>query len=444
MIGAEKRIAGLEAELEEVYRSITKLTNELASKNETLEHANRTIRRQQEQLIEGERLKVMSQMAGAAAHELNQPLTAVLGYGELLTMQQDCPPEVRKTADQILKSAGRIRDVVREMQRIHRYETEPYIGDVSIIRFDQNYRVLIIEDEDEFVGTLKCMLAPYREHLTLDHAKQCAEAEKKLADETYDLVLADYQLPDGTALELLAKLGSDDRLPPFILITGRGSEALAIESVHKGVYDYLPKVGFESGSLSRTIWSTLERVRLEREVRAAREQMAELATRDRLTGLVNRRYLMEALALQATSARRYGHALTLCMLDIDQFKQVNCRYGYDTGDKVLQTAASLLCETVRTTDTIGRCGGDEFLIILTDTDFEEIRSLAEQLRERMAAETHTSADGTIFKVTCSMGLAEYCDAIEDSGLLVKLAEDALRLAKNGGYNKVCVADLMAT
>jgi len=124
----KKRIADLERELEEAYRSVTLLTNkieavneELKLKNRRLEQANRTIKGQQQELLEKERLKTLLKMAGATAHELNQPLTVIMGYLELMRLEEgnySCRPGL---LEKIYKSAEKIRDIVQRLQKIHKY-----------------------------------------------------------------------------------------------------------------------------------------------------------------------------------------------------------------------------------------------------------------------------------------------------------------------------------
>jgi len=391
---------------------------------------------QQQALIEEERLKVLLQMAGATVHELEQPLTGILLCGELLKSETDCPPQVRELVDPIVECAEGMRSIVSRMQTIKRCEAKPFLDSTSIIDFDQDYRILLVEDREEDARAVQAMLSPYGDRLTLDRVRDCQRAAHKARSAVYDLVLADYRLPDGTCLDLLDRLREEEHCPPFVMITSNGNEALAAEAMRRGVYDYLPKAGLDRTSLLQAIRATLERSRLEREIELAQKKVAELATQDGLTGCFNRRYIMEVLDREVERARRYGMPLTLAMIDLDHFKQINDRFGHDVGDVVLQRFADLLRETMRNTDYAGRYGGEEFMVILTNTPLESARTFADRFREKVSA-TWFEAGETHVQVTCSAGLSQYTDTVGDASALLKLADEALYRAKDAGRNTVC-------
>ena len=169
------------------------------------------------------------------------------------------------------------------------------------------------------------------------------------------------------------------------------------------------------------------------------EAMRRLAITDELTGVANRRQLMETGAAEVARARRYQRPLSVLMVDIDHFKHINDRWGHATGDRVIQVMARLLCDTIRQQDHGGRLGGEEFAAILPETDLAGAQTLAERVRVLAASCVRALNDGDApVSFTVSIGVA-MLDA-NDEGLesLLQRADRALYQAKADGRNRVAV------
>lgn len=170
------------------------------------------------------------------------------------------------------------------------------------------------------------------------------------------------------------------------------------------------------------------------------EDLHAMATIDSLTGLDNRRSLLEKIHLEIDRAKRYGLAAGFLMLDLDHFKHVNDTYGHDAGDRVLQQVSALLQETMRASDHVGRLGGEEFGILLTNTSPERAYSIAERLRCLVEELVVRHQDATI-RMTVSIGVADLLVEVEKPlEDMMKRADVALYKAKNSGRNRVCLAD----
>jgi diguanylate cyclase (GGDEF)-like protein len=167
------------------------------------------------------------------------------------------------------------------------------------------------------------------------------------------------------------------------------------------------------------------------------------ASTDGLTELANRRHFEEALAAEITRAERFGGTLALVLADLDDFKQVNDRHGHQAGDDVLRTFARILRETVREIDLPARFGGEEFALLLPQTDAEGAEQLAERLRQALAGRPMTTHSGALIAVTASFGVAAYPDSATPAALFAA-ADDALYRAKRSGKNCVVSADAGTT
>jgi len=161
------------------------------------------------------------------------------------------------------------------------------------------------------------------------------------------------------------------------------------------------------------------------------------ATTDGLTGLLNRRALTRYAEDEVDRSSRYGHGLSVLLLDIDHFKSVNDTHGHDVGDLALRSIATLCAGAIRSTDRLARWGGEEFLILLPETGAENAFVLAERLRARIESHAVDMDKGQL-RLTVSIGLSQRSQG-KDWDVIVKKADEALYRAKEGGRNRVLVA-----
>ncbi len=164
---------------------------------------------------------------------------------------------------------------------------------------------------------------------------------------------------------------------------------------------------------------------------------------DALTGLYNRRYLMEGLTREMARAQRYAVPLSILLLDLDHFKRINDTYGHLMGDTVLETIGTLLRDTLRAIDIPGRYGGEEFCVVLPETPMEDACLLAERIRQRVAAAVFQAPGGLPVAITCSIGVAQLREGPRDIAAMLEDADRALYQAKASGRNRVMVAQTPA-
>lgn len=171
------------------------------------------------------------------------------------------------------------------------------------------------------------------------------------------------------------------------------------------------------------------------ELEDTRAQLLNLATRDSLTQTYNRRYLMERLEIETTRALRTKTSLSLIMVDIDNFKSVNDTYGHATGDRVLQGMAESFMKLLRSYDVLARLGGEEFVLLLPNVSLEHACTVAERLRAVAAIFDASTDDGTLFKITVSLGVSTLAPSDTNHLNLLNQADQALYQAKRNGKNR---------
>ena len=254
---------------------------------------------------------------------------------------------------------------------------------------------------------------------------------------TPDAVLLDWVLPilDGGALTRAIK--SDAALERvFVIVASARSEGpMRAEAIELGADDYLVKP-IDVAELLARLRNGLTLRRLQVELEAKNRELARLAATDALTGLPNRRAFEVNLQREVEGARRHGDGLFLVLLDVDEFKPVNDRFGHDVGDEVLREIGRRLREACRTGDTVARIGGEEFALILTRTGGEGAVSAAERARAVLSGSPVSTSVGAL-SVTVSAGIACAGGSIGyDAQEVYRAADEALYASKREGRNRV--------
>ena len=297
-------------------------------------------------------------------------------------------------------------------------------------------KILIIEDELIFRRMVKKYL--------LDAGYEIVEAEDGLSawelfqKEPFQLVITDWMMPGLDGPELVHKIRTSGQksYTYIIMLTAMDDKDNIVLGLESGADEYLTKP-FNSRELIARVASGMRILRLEEELMQARVQMEALAMHDGLTGLLNRRAIEEFAEAEFNMANRKKQAMSVILLDIDHFKNVNDRFGHKFGDVVLRQVAQTLKEDLRNYDRVGRWGGEEFLLILPDTELKDAVTVAERLRSKIAVVQITLENGETFSIHISLGTACTSGQFQSLAKLIDAADQALYQAKQSGRNRVC-------
>jgi two-component system cell cycle response regulator len=228
------------------------------------------------------------------------------------------------------------------------------------------------------------------------------------------------------------------QLPILILVEEMETDRLA-KALEIGVTDYLVRPIDRNELLARTR-TQIRRKRYQDRLRSNLQESMTLAVTDSLTGLHNRRYFASHADNAVAEARDGGKPVAVCVLDIDHFKSVNDTHGHGVGDEVLRQFAERITHSVRGVDLAARFGGEEFVVLLPDTDLAVAVRVAERLRRCIASEPMSvSTENGKIEITCSIGVTA-CIPGETAQDMLKRADDALYAAKHQGRNVVVVFD----
>lgn len=315
----------------------------------------------------------------------------------------------------------------------------------------QDISVLVVDDDYSVIEVVKELLK--RAGFQVTAVTSGSEANRLLATQDFHVLLADLRMSPVSGWEVIRQARELSQTE-VIVMTGYASLDSSLEALHHRVFDFLQKP-LDFPRLSRAIRNAanqnvlVKRNRqltrelaeknqeLEKEVKRVRAELEALATHDELTGLYNYRYLQNLLAKEVPRSLRYSHPLTLAMLDLDFFKDLNDAHGHATGNRVLARIAQILQEGIRQSDCVCRFGGEEFAVILPVTSKAQAEPILQRVCGSIRKERIMIDHDRL--LTCSAGLAS---VPEDAGTvddLLRLADDALYQAKALGRDRVVLA-----
>ena len=320
-------------------------------------------------------------------------------------------------------------------------------------------RLLLVEDD---LDTASLIVETLHDHYGAACVEHCANINDALEVDPaeLDLVLSDMNLPDGTGLKLMERMLEMRPDVPIVFVTAEGNLGNAMQAIQRGAYDYIVKAGDYLFAIpvivekNLAMWRTKQDnrrlqeqlTRTLEEVRIKNQQLEELvakletaAATDPLTGLANRRSIGQALERCFAEAQRYDHNLACIMIDLDGFKQINDTMGHQKGDELLVHTARVLEANCRRCDVAGRFGGDEFIVILPETDKATAKTVAQRINDEFLTVAHAMLSGTALNghVSMSMGLACTRDCGPNTcEQLIAHADSALYRAKQAEMTHV--------
>ena len=288
-------------------------------------------------------------------------------------------------------------------------------------------RVLIIDDDELLAQYYRQLLLSAGMHVEILHDPEYVMSY--LEQNRPDIILMDLQMPGVNGQNLAAVIRQYDEWVglPIVYLSAEHDPDLQLKALNQGADDFLTKP-IDDAHLITSVRSKVVRSR----------QLLELMTKDSLTGLLKHATIKEAVAREWGVAKRKGETLCVAMMDIDHFKQVNDSFGHAIGDEVIASVATLLRQRLRSTDVLGRYGGEEFAVVMANCDAAAAETILDDFRERFQ-DLEFSAGNEKFSVTISIGVAEYQGGMElDADSLLINADKALYEAKGTGRNKLVV------
>jgi len=301
-------------------------------------------------------------------------------------------------------------------------------------------KLLAVDDIESNRISLQYLIEEYCTDIDITLVSNGEDALKEAFTNEVDLVILDIQMPGMDGFEVANYLKSNPKtkdIPIIFLTAAFKKEEFQQKGFEVGAIDYLTKPIEDLQFINKlrlykeVIFKTKELEEKNRLLEQKNQLLEELYITDNLTKLYNRNKLDEVLIRESNRTNRYQNSFGIILVDIDFFKKVNDEYGHQTGDIVLKEFANILQDNTRKTDTAGRWGGEEFLIICGETNLDGILTLAKNLKEKISTYSFSLGE----QVTASFGVSMY-KKDEDIDDMIKRADDALYKAKENGRNRV--------
>jgi len=294
---------------------------------------------------------------------------------------------------------------------------------------ENKQKLLIVDDQKLMRELLQAFLKGLAE---IELAESGEEALEKISQNKPDLVLLDVTMPGMDGYEVCKKIKADPELKDIhiIFMTGRDTNEDEVRGLDEGATDFIKKP-----PVPQVVYA---RVRNTLKLQAMTNELIVMARTDPLTGTFNRRHFIETGDAEIKRSVRYEAIFSMMMLDIDHFKNVNDTYGHDVGDVAIKATVKAIQEALRTEDTLGRLGGEEFAVILPETNLDNSAVVAERIRQSIEDIDIPTPQGDL-KFTISIGISELDIGDKAIDTLLKRADEALYIAKEQGRNRVIKA-----
>lgn len=294
-------------------------------------------------------------------------------------------------------------------------------------------KLLVVDDDENTLAVVREALV--QEGYKVETAMSAREALGTIKSYKPHLVITDHDMPELNGLEMLKQLRQEKNYVTVIFMSGRSDSQLVAQALKSGADDYIRKP-FRFDEFLARVETCLRNNDLHKELKEANEKLQEMVERDYLTGLFNMRSMYERIDFELKRAKRFKRLVSAIMLDMDHFKTVNDTNDHLFGSFVLKEVGEIIQSTMREVDFAARYGGDEFLIVLTETNEAGTRTFCDRLRMNIKA--HTFDDGkNKMRLTVSMGYSVVTGEEElDARQLVRQADHALYRAKEAGRDCV--------
>ncbi len=335
-----------------------------------------------------------------------------------------------------LKSLVRLKMLIDELRgrnEVSLLGADQERVDLALVEKDAN--ILIVDNRGIVADRIKSSLNGLHKLVMLPKPD---EAIARTQETAFDLIIISLDLLEHDGLRLCSQLRSyeNTRQVPILIVVDPEDNARLMRALDMGVNDYLHRP-VDRMELQARVNTQIKRKRYTDRLRLNVTKSMELAVTDPLTGLYNRRHMDNQLDILVSNAASRGRPVSVLALDVDFFKPINDTHGHDVGDRVLQELAVRLKAQVRAIDLCCRMGGEEFLVILPETNLQVGFTIAERLRRTIATKPfNAGASSGPLAITVSIGVAGYETANDSARTLLKRADEALYKAKKSGRNRV--------
>ena len=399
-----------------------------------LKDANRTIIRQQLAVIEEQRQKVLFQMLGITLHELNQPLTSLLGNIELMALNQDRPDRLKENIRRVEEAGKRFSGIIRKIQNIRQGRALSEPQELNLMKSGRELRLLVLSAERKVSDTIATVMDRF-DDVTLVF-EESVRTDTQLADHGHiDMVLMDAAYAVQNEL-IIEQIKEQNLAIPILAVIDSDVENRAFELIRRGVDDYCGLEELTHRTALQALKNLKEKADVGHLLNVALQDLANMSIQDEHTGLFQRKYFRDALEREMIKVKRKDIICAVCKLDMGDYMAV-ADEGHN-GDKthMAKRISDVICQTLGENCLVCRYSSESFAFILADTTLNGALETCDSLRKRI--ESHLLQNvGTDDHAMIYMGVAQLCpDTVCPVNELLAKIDKATRHARETGHSPV--------
>lgn len=337
-----------------------------------------------------------------------------------------------------VKSLVRIKVLLDELRLRDKTNMQMGLGTSNNFISDVAGAKILLVDDDQVQG--KQITTKLSEQYKVDWLQESENAAETAKAGNYDIILMSTALADADGLRLASHIKSmeETRNVPMLVLVDEDDSRLMLKALEMGINDYMT-MPIDKNEMTARVRTQIRRKRYQDALRNQYQKSVSMAVTDGLTGLYNRHFLNQHLDNMVRESIKNGKKLSIMIMDMDHFKHVNDTYGHDAGDKVLKQLSEIILRVSRSTDLAARFGGEEFVILMPETDESSALVAGNRMREAVEKHPFDIGEADPLMRTISIGIANSHPDGDSAEALIKRADEALYSAKRNGRNQVRVA-----
>ena len=350
---------------------------------DVLKQANRVILNQQMAVIEEQRLNVLFQMLGITLHELNQPLTSLLGNIELMQLNQDNPDKLKENIKRVEDAGKRFSSIIRKIQNIRHGKTFVQDHLFCPMKTNKKLRFLALVSDTKLAEKMRSIVEKMADATLLFDERESGALNLD-AYECLDLVIVDESYVAASESNIIKVIKNHNNELPVLTVLNPNSENKAFHLLQDGLDGYCPEPELNEQTFARMLGHARENARAAHQLNSALKDLADISIQDEQTGLFQRKFFRDALEREITRAKRKDVSCAICKMDIRDFLHEIDASQKDSRNEILRETSVIIQQTLGESHLVCRYGNESFAFIMSNTSAKEARCICENLQSKLA------------------------------------------------------------
>ena len=407
------------------------------NKNEVLKKANQVILKQQMAIIEEQRLNILFQMLGITLHELNQPLTSLLGNIELMVLNQNDPDKLKENIRRVVEAGKRFSGIIRKIQNIRQGKTLIQDSLFCPMKTNKQWKFLALVSHEKIANKIESVIKEIDNVELLFHENGLKTVDLNPYN-AIDLVITDEKFMAEFETSIIREIKKQNNELPILALFGSMCEETAFHLIQDGLDDYYPVSGFNKKTILHVLNHMKEKARLRHQLNSAFNDLAGMSVQDEQTGLFQRKFFRDALEREITKTKRRDESCVIGKVDVNDFLSEIQNDENGNATPILKDISKIIQDKLSARHLVCRYGHTSFAFILSNTSSEAAKAICEDLRAKFE---QYGMDNFSFNESprIFIGITQLCpENICPANELMEKIDKAASHAKEMGQNPVFV------